>query len=388
MMGLGSWQLIRIASYARQSFRCQLVVARARLLSLQKVNYSLAMMRLAFGRISMRAFSTMHSRRGIGSDQRGPSMYGDESYFDKHSAMKLSSREKRRVLIEEYRRKANLFTHLVIEKFTEKEMKEAKSVLDFLSEVRANDPSALKLQLLLWGRLAEEVLKCKDRLQLEPIYIKNILNLWRDSSLESSNMLHPIELVKKLQAVSKSLPNVGFDSEAACIIMDVAIKKASRTKVEIIVTLLFRLICEAGVHPDAQLFERLMQAASIRHNLSSMEHLIHRQKNLYELDPTLNSLQYLLHGYCKKSEMEQAENVLDQMLNCPDTPNLDRKYVISDGYQAVLSSYHAIVEKSDGMKREEVARSAKLFFDKMKEHATTCRKSLCKSIPFIVHTFF
>jgi pentatricopeptide repeat protein len=119
-----------------------------------------------------------------------------------------------------------------------------------------------------------------------------------------------------------------------------------------------------------------------------MEHLIHRQKNLYELDPTLNSLQYLLHGYCKKSEMEQAENVLDQMLNCPDTPNLDRKYVISDGYQAVLSSYHAIVEKSDGMKREEVARSAKLFFDKMKEHATTCRKSLCKSIPFIVHTFF
>jgi pentatricopeptide repeat protein len=245
--------------------------------------------------------------------------------------------------------------------------------------VRANDPSAIKLQLLLWRRLVEEVSKCQDHLQLEPTYIKNILKLWRDSSLESSKVLRPIELVKKLQVISKDLPSFGFDSEAACIIMDVAIQKSSRVPRKNITTHLFRMICEMGVQPDALLFERLVEAASIRNNLSSMENWIQQQTNIYGLNPTLNTLKCLLHGYCKKSEMEQAEHVLDLMLDCPDTPSLDRKYVISDSYQAVLSSYRAIAESSDGIKREEAARSAKLFFNKMKDYATTTRKSLCKS---------
>ena len=203
---------------------------------------------------------------------------------------------------------------------------EAKHVLDFLKKVKATDAESMNLAVALIERLVAERVLSNDGVQsnwvCEPHYFTPLLNLWKEAAKQGERVMSPRDLLQKLQAMSRTLPEFRYNIVAVNLIMDVAIKQAHPKKAPFIAEEMLNFVRKEAaetrnmqLRPDAFIYNNVMQAwavSGLPQAPDKMDAFLQTMRQ-EEIAPDEVTYNILLRYWATKGAVEKVESILDTM---------------------------------------------------------------------------
>jgi pentatricopeptide repeat protein len=282
-----------------------------------------------------------------------------------------------------------------------------KETLDAFQTIKPTDFQSIDLVLKLIERMVREIEVPRHGGIINwfcpPRYVNRLLNLWKQAARKGVRVIPPDALLRKLQQLSKKLPELGCDRVTYGIIMDgimhTAPPESAPQRME---KILQYLISKANMHPHLQpnaiSFNQVLEAwaqsgssdaESKMRDLVTMMHtrnvepstatynILLRfwsdQRNMDEIDKILENMKrqgitpsprnYLqaCYGYCAVPVLDKAETIaLDLMWNCQD------KALVGQCVQHLMMTYRDLFDScGDQAEKDNVLARAEDLFERI-----------------------
>jgi len=288
---------------------------------------------------------------------------------------------------------------------------EAKHVLNFFKQEKSTDAESVNLSIALLERMVAEKAASKEGIQSKWIcdlyYFTPLFNLWKQAAIQGQRVVSPRDLVQKLQAMSRTLPEFRYDIVILNIIMEVMIKQTPPQKVPFVAEDLLNFIRKEAadtktveLRPNVFTYNRVMQAWAVSglpqasEKIDSLLGMMRREEIVPDMVTFSNLLRYwggrgqvdkietlldtmknkgvkpdrtswtaAIYSYAKVGNTEKAERLLQEMLRLQPKNEREAR-MVAESTQNILAAYRKIVDDANvhrGVKDRAVECAGALY---------------------------
>jgi len=248
----------------------------------------------------------------------------------------------------------------------------------------------------------------------DPRYFTPLLNLWKEAAKQGKAVVSPRDLVKRLQTMSRTLPEFCYNIVAVNIIMEVVIKQAPVEKAPFVAEELLNFVRKEAtemksmeLRPNVYTYNNVMQAWAVSglpeapDKMEALLQMMHQEgivpdevtytillrywankgasaklEEMLEImksegvKSSMASLTQAIYCYAKAGNTEKAEELLQEMVELQPR-NKKEAGMVAETIQNILLAYRNIVDDSTvhRLRKDKAVNCAEVLFEKMSGNA-------------------